>query len=392
MSAWHPIPIRNVDIDDILAAEGTALGIEREWIQVVACGAAIGVVDSYDPNARAHLVDLARRYRADPLPQLSDNALPSVSVVIPTIADDLPSLHATVASITAMAYPKIEIVVVDNRRSRHLDTLDLGEGNAVRVVRETHPGISAARNRGVSATSGELVLFTDDDAIVDPAWARRLGERFVSDPHIAGIGGLILPQELSTPAQLWFEEFYGGFSRSFGHDRFTLTDQRPDNPLFPFQPGLYGAGCNMAFRRTALEQIGPFNEALGTGTPARGGEDLDMFMRLILSGRTLAFEPSAIVRHRHRDSWRSFHRQVFGYGVGLSGMFTALVVRDPSQLMAIARRIRVGLAELWRPRAHRSPSARPSYPRVTLIWQILGLVYGPAAYAYSVARDRKTRE
>ena len=73
----------------------------------------------------------------------------------------------------------------------------------------------------------------------------------------------------------------------------------------------------MAFRTDWLRTNGGFDPATGAGTPARGGDDLDAFLRVVLDGRTLVYEPAAIVRHYHRRDYASLRRQAYGYGVGL---------------------------------------------------------------------------
>jgi hypothetical protein len=144
----------------------------------------------------------------------------------------------------------------------------------------------------------------------------------------------------------------------------------------------------MAFRRSTLERVGGFNELLGTGTAARGGEDLAIFINVLLDGGTLAFEPAALVRHAHRRTESEFMSQVFGYGVGLTAMYTALVVSDPRHLFAMLRRVPAGVRLLTRPSASRSPSSSPGYPRRTYINQMLGMAYGPVAYFRSVIKTR----
>jgi hypothetical protein len=143
----------------------------------------------------------------------------------------------------------------------------------------------------------------------------------------------------------------------------------------------------MAYRVSALKEIGGFDRYLGTGTPSRGGEDLARFMKQVLSGGTLAFEPRALVRHRHRASDEEFLSQVFGYGTGLTAMFTALIVRDPRHIGALIRRIPGGFRLLNKPRNERSASLNPSYPRRAYFYHLLGLMYGPLAYMRSVMRS-----
>jgi hypothetical protein len=122
--------------------------------------------------------------------------------------------------------------------------------------------------------------------------------------------------------------------------------------------------------------MGGFNTNLGTGTLAKGGEDLASFIEFLLAGGTLAFEPAALVRHSHRRTESEFIKQVSSYGTGLTAMYTALVVRDSRRLTALIRRIPAGLALLTRPAEQRSASRRPSYPSRTLSRQILGMAYG----------------
>jgi GT2 family glycosyltransferase len=294
-----------------------------------------------------------------------------------------------VDSLLALDYPDFEIIVVDNRIGVGFEPLpEFSGGERVRVTAEPKRGASAARNHGISTATGDIVAFTDDDAVVDRDWLRVIGARFALDPDVEVIGGLVLPMELQTAPQLWFEEFYGGFSHSFRAEKLSIQRVGRTDDLFPYAPGRFGAGCNMAFRRSTLERMGGFDTSLGPGTPAKGGEDLAMFVELIVSGGTLLFEPAAVVRHSHRRTEREFMNQVISYGTGLTAMYTAMILRDPRHLAAMIRRIPAGLRLLTRPREKRSPSRTPSYPRRTLYYQVLGMAYGPVAYVRSVARTR----
>src|SRR5687767_1821551 len=79
-----------------------------------------------------------------------------------------------------------------------------------------------------------------------------------------------------------------------------MADPPADPPTFPFCVGAFGTGANFALdRRTALA-LGAFDPALGVGTRTGGGEDIDMFTRVIREGHSLVVQPSAIVWHRHR--------------------------------------------------------------------------------------------
>jgi hypothetical protein len=393
---WRPVALIQVDLDalsDTLATE--VVPGQRVWVEGRIQGQVVGVLEArggsngqLTPDLQewaSRFADLAISHEV-----INDELLPKASVVIPTICNNPAELVRTVDSLLAMNYPDFEIIVVDNRYQSHNEPLPTFRGTSkVRTSAETKRGISAARNHGVAMALGDFIAFTDDDAVVDPDWLRALATRFVLDEDVEGIGGMVLPLELDTPAQLWFEEFYGGFSRSFSAEKLSIRLTGATDKLFPYAPGRFGAGCNMAFRRSTLDRMGGFNTLLGTGTPTRGGEDLTLFFDLMVAGRIVAFEPAALVRHSHRRSEQEFLQQVYGYGTGLTAMYTAWIVKDPRHLLAMMRRIPVGLRLLVRPREHRSASTQSSYPRWTLALQLLGMTVGPLAYVRSVVRARR---
>jgi cellulose synthase/poly-beta-1,6-N-acetylglucosamine synthase-like glycosyltransferase len=292
-----------------------------------------------------------------------------------------------VNTILELDYPDYEVVVVDNRPTPHkLPLPEFADSGRVRVVEEARRGASSARNRGIRESTGAFVAFTDDDVVVDPRWLRELGTRFVTNPEVDGIGGLVLPIELRVRSQLWFEEYFGGFTQSFSAELLSMELMKNDK-MFPYATGRYGAGCNMAFRRSALERNGAFDPLLGIGTPSRGGEDIALFMKQVLTGGTTAFEPRAVVRHQHRQTEKEFFTQIYGYGTGLTAMYTALLFKDPRHIPKVLRRIPAGYRLLTKPSDQRSPSLASTYPRLTLLRHLLGMAFGPFAYARSVVRS-----
>ena len=393
-SPWRPLAFVTVDADqesrDIVVPEGYA---DTVWVEVQRRGDVVGrrVVRApgglIDHDTVAEFLkdfEGIEPSRVD----VADDELPRVTVVVPTICERPEGLTATVEHLLGQSYPHFDIVVVDNRRDRSSDFPDFSHFDKVRVVTEDVPGISAARNRGVRAATGEVVAFTDDDVVVDSRWLRALGGRLAHDPSVDAVGGLVLPAELATPAQLWFEEFFGGFSQSFEFARYSATSH-PDDPLYPYAPGRFGAGCNMAFRVSTLERLGGFRPALGTGTPARGGEDLAAFFDVIGSGGIVAFEPSALVRHFHRRTAVDFENQVRGYGVGLAAFYCAEIASDPRHLLRMVRRLPAALAWYARPRAEVSATGETSFPPGLRRVQVRGMLEGPFAYLRSVRRLRQ---
>jgi len=395
-ASWRPVTLVQLDIDELPTAVLPELSPgDRVWVEAVKSGQIVGVIEArVEGNgiSKETLENLRRRF-ADSVPasvNCPNESLPKATVVIPTICRIPAQLLRTVDSLLALDYPDFEIVIVDNRTGGVFGPLpEFPRDDRIHVVTEPFRGISAARNKGVSVATGEFVAFTDDDAVVDRNWLRVIGSRFARDPEVGVIAGLVLPMELQTAPQLWFEEFYGGFSQSFRPATWSRRLLSGTDKLFPYNAGRFGAGCNMAFRKSTVEKMGGFNKALGTGTLAKGGEDLAMFIEFLVDGGTLAFEPAAVVRHSHRRTETEFMKQVAGYGTGMTAMYTSLIARHPRLLVALASRVPAGLRILTRPRDQRSPSLTPSYPRRTLLYQIEGMAYGPIAYARSVIRTRQ---
>jgi GT2 family glycosyltransferase len=324
---------------------------------------------------------------------ITDTHLPKATVVVPTTFQRKDQLVRTIESILQLDYPDFEIVIVDNRPSaNNVRTLKLSDPTRVRIVSEPRRGASAARNRGIDVSTGEFIAFTDDDVIVDRNWLRALATRFEIDDEVEAIGGMVRPTEIDTTSQLWFEEFYGGFTRSYVPKKWSIEIVGDSDPLFPYSAGHFGAGCNLAVRRTTIQRLGGFDALLGVGTHSMAGEDLKLFIKVVMAGGTVAFEPAALVRHSHRETSKEFMFQVFSYGIGLTAMYTSLVFDDHRQLKAILKRVPRGMKLLLFPLEKRSPSAVSSYPRRTDLYQLLGMACGPFAYALSVISSRRSKQ
>ena len=93
--------------------------------------------------------------------------------------------------------------------------------------------------------------------------------------------------------------------------------------------GQFGVGANMAFRTAALREAGASTCWLGAGTPACGGEDIELFVRVVWRGARVGYEPAAIVLHEHRGDEDALRTQMRQYGIGFTAALTALVAGDP---------------------------------------------------------------
>jgi len=394
-----PVTLVTLDLDSpSLAVTSTDPGA-RIWVEVTRQGQILGVLETVAAESGLSQTFVDRiisdysTFELSPFLSFPDDLLPRVSIVVPTAYRRADHLMRTVSSLMDLDYPDYEIIVVDNRRGfGHAPMTEFDDFERVRVETEPVKGGSSARNRGIACATGEIIAFTDDDVLVDRNWLRALAVAFTKNPDIDAIGGMVRPSELETEPQLWFEEFYGGFTRQYMPKTWSAALVGDSDPLFPYAAGHYGAGCNMALRRTSLERYGTFNVNLGIGTKSRGAEDLEVFMKVILGGGTVAFEPTAIVRHTHRETIDDFMKQVRGYGTGLSAMYTSFILDDPRHAWEIMKRLPQGIKLLVHAGEQRSPSERTCYPRRTQMEQFLGLAYGPFAYLWSVWDMHRTVE
>ncbi|CAN3984235.1 glycosyltransferase family 2 protein [Kitasatospora purpeofusca] len=348
-------------------APGTAAGPYRALVDAAA--------RELDPDHRP----------GPPAPAPADG--PPLTVVVCT-HDRTDLLPRSLDALLAGSYRHTEVVVVDNAPSdRATETLCRERyPDRVRYLYEPVPGLARARNRGLAVARGEICAFADDDLLIDPDWAAALVDGFRTDPRAGCVTGLVLPAELDTRAQLALEH-YCGYAKGFTARSWSLRDPSED-PLFPFATGRLGTGANMAFRTDLLRAIGGFDPATSTGTPARGGEDLLAFLRILIAGHTVVYRPDALVWHPHRRSMESLSTQVFGFGVGFGAYLTAAVRHQPELLAALLARVPRGVRQTLRRGTPAGGRRDPLMAHLGRL-ELLGLLYGPLCYLRSVRCQRR---
>lgn len=192
---------------------------------------------------------------------------------------------------------RFEVVIVDDGSpddtSARLDAIAAEVPFPLRVLRHgRNRGAAAGRNTAWRAARAPLIAFTDDDCVPTPEWLRA-GVAALDDPSIDFAVGRTEPD----PAEIrWLER---PFSRSL----------RVESPRF-FET------CNIFYRRADLEAVGGLDPSFSTG------EDTDLGLRLVESGRTFCWVPDALVRHRVRPPDLRAHLREAGRWEDL-----ALVVR-----------------------------------------------------------------
>jgi len=301
-----------------------------------------------------------------------------VSVAICT-RDRTEDLERCLTALAALPQDGQQICVVDNAPSSDATRQLVKRFPNVTYVLEARPGLDVARNRAFQATEGEIIAFTDDDAVPDPMWLRNLLGHF-SDPLVMASTGLTMALELEHEAQVKFQS-YGGFTRGF---KTTVFDGGSHEPLLGWHAG---AGVSMAVRRSLLDLVGQFDEALDAGTPTRAGGDSDMFRRILAAGYRIVYDPAALSWHRHRRTEEELTTQLVGYEIAAGALLGKALLRDrnlstlPHGWRLLRRRSRSTLAA----------AVRRRWPDMFMHVDCLrGLLGGPLHYLKSARAAERT--
>ena len=253
-------------------------------------------------------------------------------------------LLSAVASVTAQQPPPAEIVIVVDHEPVLQKRLATAVDARVRVIANDETrGLSGARNAGVRATTGDIVVFLDDDAQARPGWLASLLSSY--GPDVMAVGGSALPRwDRGRPT--WFpEEFDWVVGCTYRGSPEVQADVR--NML----------GANMSFMRAALEAAGGFEARLGrVGTLPAGGEETELCIRArrALPGMRIVLAPSSVVDHRvpaTRGRLAYFVGRCFGEGrskaiiVGLSGREAGLATERDYVRRVLPRGVLRGLRE-----------------------------------------------
>jgi GT2 family glycosyltransferase len=252
---------------------------------------AFGLVDA-ERRPKLALGGVEATFNGAPFDGGARAAWPKVSVVV-CAYNAASTIDECLAALEQQTYPDYEIVVVDDG-SRDRTREIVRRHPRARLVDAAHAGLSAARNLGVSHSGGDIVAYTDADVRVDRDWLTYLVQPFI-DSDVVGSGG----PNVVPPDDPWMAQCV---ARAPGAPTHVLIDDRTAEHV---------AGCNMAFRRDVLLQIGGFNPIY-----ARAGDDVDLCWRIQSRGWKIGFAPAALVWHHHRNSVREYWRQQVGYGEG----------------------------------------------------------------------------
>jgi GT2 family glycosyltransferase len=214
---------------------------------------------------------------------------PRVSVVVCTYNGSA-TLANCLDGLRNLDYPDYEVIVVSDGSTDAVP--QIASEYDVRLMETENRGLGSARNTGLRAATGEIVAYTDDDTRPDVDWLKYLAHTFTTTDYVA-VGG---PNPVPAYAR-GVEQCVA--NAPGGPTHVLLTDR--DAEHIP--------GCNMAFRKSALEAVGGFDPQFRVA-----GDDVDICWRLLDRGSKLGFNPGAVVWHRRRRTVRDYFRQQRGYG------------------------------------------------------------------------------
>ena len=155
-----------------------------------------------------------------------------------------------------------------------------------RYILETRQGLSHARNRGIDEAQGDWLVFLDDDAFVAPDYLSNLAQHLLTADFDA-FGGRIVPL-FENGEPVWYSQWARGF----------VSALDMGSEVVAFSGGKFPIGANMGISRRAIEQCGTFNPQLGrTEKKLLGGEEKDVFLRIMSAGMKVVYLPDIAVQH-----------------------------------------------------------------------------------------------
>ncbi|MDX1509770.1 MAG: glycosyltransferase family A protein [Nitriliruptorales bacterium] len=299
---------------------------------------------------------------------------PSATWSVAVCTRDRPQrLARTLASLAELRGNPASVVVVDNASSTD-ETRRVAARFDVEYVEEPRPGLNHARRRAATSTTSDVLVYTDDDVLVEPDWGINLVREFTG-PRVGAATGLVLPHELETAAQRAFE-LRGAHSRGF---RRRDVDFRTRPPRLA---GGLGAGASLAVRRELVEQLGLFDAALDMGSPARTGGDTYAIYLVMRSGHRVVYTPAAVASHVHRRTMAELEAMVANYSTGgYTWMLHALISCGDLSV------VKTGLDWFRLHHLGRNWRARPGHPapppRRVALAELRGIPRVPSAYLRS---------
>jgi GT2 family glycosyltransferase len=249
--------------------------------------------------------------------------LPATSLVICT-RNRPRLLRDCIASVLRGSATPSELIVVDDSDSvdRAASSLATSRACEIRYVWRRSLGLSSAVNHAMKLVRHDLCAFLQDDVEADVEWLATLVRELVEGGGRTIVVGQVREGE---------PEVEGGFSANSmeQHERLVFREPGDRDVLF---------AQNMALYRATFDEVGPFDERLGPGTPYPASEDSDWALQALRLGYAIVYQPAAIVSHRAWRPAQDYVRFRWGYGVGRGGFYAKHALRGDRHIRRRLRR------------------------------------------------------
>lgn len=240
-----------------------------------------------DRHPKKALAAVLEAYRHVPFD--SDIAWPKISVVVCSFNGEA-TIRDTLDGLASIDYPDYEVIVVNDGSTDK--TAKIAAEYEVRLISTENNGLSNARNTGWQLASGEIIAYIDDDAYPDQHWLKYLAYTYLTTDFVA-VGG-------QSPAPA---------GDGFIADCVANAPGRPVHVLVSDVDAEHIPGCNMSFKRSALEELDGFDPVFRTA-----GDDVDICWRVLERGWRVGYQAAAVNWHHCRNSIKVYMKQQKGYG------------------------------------------------------------------------------
>lgn len=229
------------------------------------------------------------RHAFSEVPFPANTRWPRVSVIVCSYNGSR-TIRDTLDALERVDYPDYEVIVINDGSTD--STASIAAEYDVRLISTENRGLSNARNTGWHEATGEIIAYIDDDAYPDPHWVQYLAWTFMTTDYV-GVGG----PNIAPPGD-------GEIA-----DCVANAPGGPVHVLISDMEAEHIPGCNMAFRRSALADIGGFDPRYRAA-----GDDVDVCWRLMERGGKIGFHAAAMDWHHRRNSLKMYWKQQLGYG------------------------------------------------------------------------------
>lgn len=239
---------------------------------------------------------------------------PKVSVVVCTYngADKIGML---LESLKKQTYKKMEVIIVDDGSTDR--TSDIVKEYPFKVMRhKENRGLADARNTGIENSSGDIIVFTDDDCIADKNWINEIVNCYEKNPKINAVGGRVEPYSIDTilekyayyakhPIYIHPTE-YGSKNRTISYLKNTFGTKQKKLKHGQKISGVMG--LNSSYKKEMIIKVGMHQPGI------RRGVDWDLNMKLRKSGLNAKYCDKALIYHKHRIGFKAFLKHMYSYG------------------------------------------------------------------------------